>query len=186
MFPAGAWAGLVAKRADVEIPVTPLRRQVAVLHKTNLFPETMPMTIFVRDGFHFRVRDGRTLLLMPIDEESSFNARVDDAWLEKIQTRARRRIRSLANLVGSDIDRENSWAGLYEMSPDKHAIIGRAREVENFYMANGSSGHGVMHAPAIGQVLAEIICGEQTTIDVHALRPSRFAEGEEIIANDFL
>ncbi|GAC1446001.1 MAG: FAD-binding oxidoreductase [Pyrinomonadaceae bacterium] len=184
---AGAWAGLVAKKANIEIPVTPLRRQVAVLRKVNLFPEMMPMTIFVKDGFHFRVRDGRTLLLMPVDEISSFNTHVDDTWLEQIRMLARLRIPSVANLARHDIDRENSWAGLYEMSPDKHALIGQTQEIENFYMANGSSGHGVMHAPAIGQLLAELIVeGEAISIDINSLRPSRFIEGQAIIANDFL
>lgn len=176
---AGAWAGVVAGKAGIEIPVTPLRRQVAVLRETNLFPETMPLTIFVKDGFHFRARDGRTLLLMPTDEASSFNTHVDEAWLERVQTLARQRIPSLANLATGEIDRENSWAGLYEMSPDKHALIGRTTEIENFYLANGSSGHGVMHAPAIGHLLSGIIVdGAATSVDIYALRPSRFIKGE--------
>jgi sarcosine oxidase subunit beta len=62
-----------------------------------------------------------------------------------------------------------------------------APSVENFYLANGSSGHGVMHAPALGQLLAEIILdGAASSVDVRALRPTRFAEGEPNIAPDFL
>jgi sarcosine oxidase subunit beta len=65
------------------------------------------------------------------------------------------------------------------MSPDRHALLGRAEGFDDLYLANGSSGHGVMHAPALGQLLAEIILdGAAHTLDVHALRPSRFAEGE--------
>ena len=76
------------------------------------------------------------------------------------------------------IDRAACWAGLYEMSPDKHAILGAAAECPNLFLINGSSGHGVMHAPALGQLLAEIICdGRATTLDVAALEPGRFAEG---------
>jgi sarcosine oxidase subunit beta len=77
------------------------------------------------------------------------------------------------------IDREACWAGLYEMSPDKHAIVGQAGECPNLYLVNGSSGHGVMHAPALGQLLAEIILdGAASSLDISALRPSRFEEGE--------
>ena len=73
------------------------------------------------------------------------------------------------------------------MSPDRHALLGRAAGVENFYLANGSSGHGVMHAPALGQLLAEMILdGEAHALDVRALRPSRFAEGEPNTASEFL
>jgi sarcosine oxidase subunit beta len=65
------------------------------------------------------------------------------------------------------------------MSPDRHAILGAAPGCENLYFANGSSGHGVMHAPALGQLLAEIIVhGGARSLDVRALRPSRFAEGQ--------
>jgi sarcosine oxidase subunit beta len=65
------------------------------------------------------------------------------------------------------------------MSPDKHALLGPVANLENFWLINGSSGHGVMHSPALGQLLAEMILdGQARTLDVHALRPSRFAEGE--------
>ena len=71
-----------------------------------------------------------------------------------------------------------SWAGLYEVSPDKHAVLGWAPGCQNLFLVNGSSGHGVMHAPALGQLLAEIMWdGAATTLDVAPLRPSRFAEG---------
>jgi sarcosine oxidase, subunit beta len=64
-------------------------------------------------------------------------------------------------------------------SPDGHALLGRAPQVENLYLANGSSGHGVMHSPAIGQLLAEIMLdGAAQTLDTHTLRASRFTEDE--------
>jgi sarcosine oxidase subunit beta len=79
------------------------------------------------------------------------------------------------------IDRPGCWGGLYEVSPDKHAILGAAPACGNFFLINGSSGHGVMHAPALGQLLTEIICdGNASTLDVTALRPSRFDEGAPI------
>jgi glycine/D-amino acid oxidase-like deaminating enzyme len=77
------------------------------------------------------------------------------------------------------VDLGASWAGLYEMSPDRHAILGAAPGCGNFYFVNGSSGHGVMHAPALGHLLAEIILdGTAATLDTAPLRPSRFAEGD--------
>jgi sarcosine oxidase subunit beta len=68
------------------------------------------------------------------------------------------------------------------MSPDHHAILGRAPALSNLYLANGASGHGVMHAPAIGHVIAELIVDGRTSIDIDSLRPSRFAEGAGIDA----
>ena len=183
---AGAWAGRLAQQAGIEVPVFPLCRQVAVVREENLLPDEMPMTIFINDGFHFRVRDGRVLLLLPVDITPThpFEIKVEDAWIEQVAARARRSVRPLAQIT---IDRKLSWAGLYEISPDKHALIGQAPGIENFYLANGSSGHGVMHAPAIRQLLAEIILdGAATMVDACAFRPSRFLEGRPNVSTEFL
>jgi sarcosine oxidase subunit beta len=159
---AGAWA------AALGAPVTPLRRKVACTAATDLLPESTPMTIWADDGFHLRVRDGRVLLLWP--DSPPVN---DEAWFARVERFTRERVPLLRDLA---IDRTQCWSGLYEMSPDRHAILGRWRD--NVYLANGSSGHGVMHAPAIGHLLAEVILdGRATTLDIEELRPSRFEEG---------
>lgn len=173
---AGPWAGSVASMAGVQLPVTPLRRQALPTTACDLLPERMPMTIFVGDGFHLRVRDGRVLLLMPTPgiPGRPFDASVDPAWIDDVTRIARERVPVLRD---AEIDRDAAWAGLYEMSPDHHAILGRAPECPNLYLINGSSGHGVMHAPALGQLLAEIMTdGRATTLDIEALSPERFAK----------
>jgi sarcosine oxidase subunit beta len=146
----------------------------------------MPMTIYAGDGFHLRARDGRVLLLWPDDAPTAdpFETSVDEGWLAAVVSKARARVPCLR---GAEVDRGACWAGLYEMSPDRHAILGRAHGLEDLYLANGSSGHGVMHAPALGQLLAEhILDGRAHTLDVHALRPTRFAEGEPNIGPSLL
>ncbi|MBI1803744.1 MAG: FAD-binding oxidoreductase [Ignavibacteriae bacterium] len=183
---AGAWAGVVAQQAGIEIPVHPHKRQVAVTYPTNLLPEEMPMTIFTDDGFHLRVRDGRILLLLPVDFHTAdpFDTTFDESWLDRVVVRAHACIPCLREVT---IDRANCWAGLYEMSPDKHQIVGLAPGLKNFFLVNGSSGHGVMHAPALGQLLSEIILdGRATTLDVRAIRPTRFAEGKPNAMSEFL
>ena len=175
---AGAWASGVARLAGVDLPVAPLRRQVACTIETAAIPAEMPLTIWVDDGLHLRVRDGRVLLVWPTpgDPADAFSTEVDPRWLEDVRRMAIARVPALRDVA---IEPGRSWAGLYEMSPDKHAILGPAPGCENLYLANGSSGHGVMHAPALGQLLAEIIVhGRALSLDVHALRPSRFAEGD--------
>jgi sarcosine oxidase subunit beta len=172
----GAWAGAFATACGLDLPVTPLRRQVAVTVPTDVLPASMPMTIFAGDGFHLRVRDGRVLLLWPTPGVAGapFEATVDPHWIDAVTAKAHGRVPVLAGVA---VDREASWAGLYEMSPDKHAILGAAPGCENLFLINGSSGHGVMHAPALGQLLAEIILdGKATTLDTSPLDPSRFAE----------
>lgn len=181
---AGAWAGEVARLAGVDLPVTPLRRQVAATVPCALLPAEMPMTLWAGDGFHLRVRDGRVLLLQPVAEPAGFETALDPAWLARIDELKRARVPALAAVP---IDRAASWAGLYEMSPDHHAIVGEAPERAGFFLANGSSGHGVMHAPAIGQIVAEqILDGRARCLDASALRPARFAEGRPNAAHGLL
>jgi sarcosine oxidase, subunit beta len=174
---AGPWAAEVAALADVTVPVAPLRRQVAVTMPTDALPREMPMTIFLDDSFHLRARDGRVLLLRPTpgNPRDPFDTSVEDGWIEEIARMAARRVPALARVP---IDRPRCWAGLYEMTPDGHAILGFADAVPNLLLACGNSGHGVMHAPALGQLAAELIVhGAPRSLDVAALRPSRFDEG---------
>lgn len=183
---AGAWAAQVAAMAGVALPVTPLRRQIVPTAPTNVLPAGMPMTIWAGDGFHLRVRDGRVLLLWPSPGKPGepFSTEVEPAWMDAVTAMAHARIPVLRDVP---VDRAASWAGLYEMSPDKHAILGPAPGCPNFYLINGSSGHGVMHAPALGQLLAEIICdGQATTLDVRCLAPDRFERGEPIPVAELL
>jgi sarcosine oxidase, subunit beta len=182
----GAWAAGVMSGTGFDLPVTPLRRQVAATVPTDILPPTMPMTIFVSDGFHLRVRDGRVLLLWPTPGAPSrpFDDSVEPAWVEAVVEKARARVPVLRNVA---VDRAACWAGLYEISPDKHAILGPTPGVPNVFLINGSSGHGVMHAPALGQLLAEIIVdGRASTLDVGRLRPGRFAEGDLNPVSEFL
>lgn len=173
---AGAWAGMIPCGTRGGPPVTPLKRQVAVSEPTEILPAAMPMTIFAESGFHLRVRDGRVLLIGPTPEakDNSLETGADDEWVASVQAEAVRRVPLLRDLR---IDRNACYAGYYEMSPDKHAIIGPAPSCDNLFFANGSSGHGVMHSPAIGQLLAEFICdGVASSLDVSELRPTRFSE----------
>jgi sarcosine oxidase subunit beta len=174
---AGAWAAELAALAGVTLPVTPLRRQVAATEPCDLLPPGMPMTIFAGDGFHLRVRDGRVLLLWPTPgaEGRPWETAVEPAWIDAVVRKAHRRVPVLR---GAAIAPSACWGGLYEVSPDKHAILGPAPECPNLFLANGSSGHGVMHAPALGQLLAEIMSdGAAGSLDVAALSPARFIEG---------
>lgn len=173
----GAWAGEVMGDIGFALPVTPLRRQVAATVPTDVLPAAMPMSIFVGDGFHLRVRDGRVLLLWPSPGVAGtpFDDSVEPEWVAAVVAKAHARVPVLRGVA---VDPTACWAGLYEMSPDKHAILGAAPGCPNLFLANGSSGHGLMHAPAIGQLLAEIMTeGAASTLDVTPLSPHRFAAG---------
>lgn len=180
---AGPWAARVAEMAGVDLPVTPLRRQAAITETTSAIPRDMPMTIFVDNGFHVRARDGRALLCWPTDDLTGDSTAVDDSWINTVEKMMRVRVPALARV---QFQRDLCYAGLYEMSPDKHAIVGFAPGCDNFFLVNGSSGHGVMHSPALGAITAAALTGSVPPIDPFELRPSRFAEGAAVHSPELL
>ena len=175
----GAWAGEVAKLAGVELPVEPLRRMLVPSEPFDEFPHTAPMIIDMSNGFHFRPESRGFLLAWNDPEETTgFKTDFDDAFVEKILTRAADRVPCFANLP---VNPKRAWAGLYEMTPDHHPILGEAPGVPGFFLANGFSGHGVMHAPATGEILSDLILnGKTELIDASLLNLARFAEGRMI------
>lgn len=173
---AGAWAAKVAEMAGAELPVEPLRRQLVPTEPFDQLPKRFPMVIDMSTGFHFR-REGKGILLAWNDpqETPGFKTDFDATFVEKILTHAASRVPVLAE---AEVNPRRAWAGLYEMTPDHHAIIGPAANVEGLYFVNGFSGHGVMHSPASGRIAAELILkGHSDLIDANQLGVNRFREG---------
>ena len=176
---AGAWAADVARLAGVELPVEPLRRMLVPSEPFDEFPHTAPMIVDMSNGFHFRP-EARGFLLAWNDPEETpgFKTDFDVGFVEKILTRAADRVPCFADLP---VNPKRAWAGLYEMTPDHHPILGEAPGVPGFFLANGFSGHGVMHAPATGKILSDLILtGKTDLIDASLLSLKRFAEGRLI------
>lgn len=173
---AGPWAASVAKLAGVDLPVEPLRRQLVPTEPFDQLPQRFPMVVDMSTGFHFR-REGKGILLAWNDPEETpgFKTDFDPTFVEKILTHAADRVPCM---VDAAVNPRRAWAGLYEMTPDHHAIIGPAPEVEGLYFVNGFSGHGVMHSPASGRITADLILrGHSDLIDTSLLQLERFAAG---------
>jgi sarcosine oxidase subunit beta len=174
---AGPWAAEVAKMADAELPVEPLRRQLVPTEPFDQLPKRFPMVIDMSTGFHFR-REGKGILLAWNDpqETPGFKTEFDPTFVEKILTHAASRVPVLAE---AEVNPRRAWAGLYEMTPDHHAIIGPSPNVKGLYFVNGFSGHGVMHSPASGRIAADLILqGHSDLIDATQLSVERFKEGK--------
>lgn len=174
---AGAWAAEVARFAGSELPVEPLRRQLVPTEPFDGLPQRFPMVIDMSTGFHFR-REGKGILLAWNDPEETpgFKTDFDPGFVEKILTRAADRVPLLAE---AEVNPRRAWAGLYEMTPDHHAVIGPAPDVAGLYFVNGFSGHGVMHSPASGRITADLILqGHSGLVDATQLNVARFASGQ--------
>lgn len=184
---AGAWASDLAKTAGIDLPVEPLRRHIVWAKTGESLSPTLPMVIDMSNGVHFRpARDSRDELLFAYadkDETPTFSTEFDDAFIDKVYEKARHRAPFLAE---TQVIREKCRAGLYENSPDHHAILGGC-EVGGLFFANGFSGHGVMHSPATGRALAEIILdGHASFLDVSCLTLERFSKGELLHETAFI
>src|SRR5437016_5591627 len=176
---AGPWAVEVARMVGIDLPVKPLRRMLVPTEPFDGFPHSAPMIIDMSNGFHFRP-EGLGFLLAWNDPEETpgYQTEFDPAFIEKILSRAANRVPVFENLA---VNPKRAWAGLYEMTPDHHPILGGVPELPGFFLANGFSGHGVMHAPATGKILSDLILtGKCELVDTSCLSLSRFAEGRMV------
>jgi sarcosine oxidase subunit beta len=184
---SGAWAHDLAQTAGVDLPVEPQKRQIVWAKSAKNFQENLPMVIDLGSGFHFRpAKDSLNEILFAYpdrDEKPSFDTNFHASFIEKVYERAKYRA---PFLYETEVVREKCRAGLYENTPDHHAILGGCK-IEGLYLANGFSGHGVMHSPATGRALAEIILdGKASFLGVSCLSLERFAKGELLHETAFI
>jgi sarcosine oxidase subunit beta len=176
---SGAYSAEIGARFGVELPVRPLCRQLIETGPVPDLPEELPMVLEAETGFHFRRRGDRLVLAMTDPTPRwGFAEEVDRSLFPDRLERLRHRFPAAA---GVSVDR--AWAGLYDMTPDAHPIVGRV--ANGVYAACGFSGHGFMQSPAVGRALAEEIVAGGSSIDLSPYRLERFAAGavfpEEVV-----
>lgn len=215
---AGAWAGEIAAMAGIELPISPRRRQIAVVDPTPPVPESAPLTIDLETGSYFRPeRDGLALVgghfagesddpdagseaERPANSEADrrrANSKVDRRWgLEtdpavdpdrfdeemdlEWAVDAVEHAADYAEYFGPETRIRRGWAGLYAVTPDHHPII--EETCPGLVTVAGFSGHGFQHAPAAGQVVAEILFeGKSALVDISMLDRDRFERGESLV-----
>jgi sarcosine oxidase subunit beta len=173
---AGPWAAPVAALAGLSVPVRPARRQAALTAPTTGLPASAPLTIDLGSGAYARPAPDGRLVIGGGDRDVTSDLPddvVDQIGLARTRHLVGARFPGLA-----EVAIERAWVGLREMSPDDHAILG-STSVEGFLCACGFSGHGLMHAPAAGHLLAELIVdGAVHSLDITPLSPARFARGD--------
>ena len=155
---AGVWSSEVGRELGVRLAVEPVERVVWEVGRFDWLEERpVPMTLEAGSGFHFREREGSLLLMGPGDQHDWTHYR---AWLERRVPRA------------AVEQPARSLTGFYEVSFDHHPLVG-VTERTGVWASCGFSGHGVMHAPAIGDALAAMIVGDSPPVDISALSPLR-------------
>ncbi|MGH7741471.1 MAG: NAD(P)/FAD-dependent oxidoreductase, partial [Candidatus Eiseniibacteriota bacterium] len=171
---AGPHAAELAKWAGVDLPVQPIRRHCFTTEPLPFVHERLPMIVDMKSGVYMHRESGGLLLgLANPEEPPGFDTSVNWDLLERVVEPAMYRVPALESAQVS-----NAWAGLYETTPDHNAVLGPPAGVAGFMLANGFSGHGLMHAPAIGRLISEWIVDGQPSLDLRPLRLERFAEHE--------
>ena len=172
----GAWSGVVGELAGVDIPVRPHRRHkfMTAPFPADRIPAATPFVIDPHRNFSLR-REGPGLLLGHgrRGEPDSFSTEIDRSLEPHVVERAIHRAPVLA-----DAELMRAWAGLYEMTPDQTGIVSAVPGVAGLHVIAGFSGHGFMHGPIAGQLMAEMLVhGHAVTMDASALDLARFASG---------
>ncbi|MFD4554715.1 NAD(P)/FAD-dependent oxidoreductase [Streptomyces sp. NPDC058469] len=168
---AGAWSKAIGAMAGVDLPVQPLRRQIAVTEPVTGLPPNLPMTIDFTTSLYFHTEGPGLLVGMSDpDERPGFATDTHDRWIPRLAEAMRRRAPDLL-----DLRRTGGWAGLYENTPDHNALIGEATSVSRFLYATGFSGHGFLQGPAVGEVVRDLYLGHVPFVDVSPLSAGRFA-----------
>jgi sarcosine oxidase subunit beta len=168
---AGPHSGELGRRLGVELPIRPLCRQLLATTPISGLPGDLPMTVESETGFHFRRRGERLVLAMTDPTPRwGFDEVVDETLFDDRLSRLRHRFPAAAHA-----EIEDAWAGLYDMTPDAHPILGRVGD--GIYAACGFSGHGFMQSPAVGRAVAEAVLGLSPSFDLSPYRLERFEAG---------
>ncbi|MEN9934952.1 MAG: hypothetical protein RLZZ387_1531 [Chloroflexota bacterium] len=173
---AGSWAGAVGALAGLDVPVKPYRRCVYVTEPFETIPGPIPLTIDVASGFYMRKEHANVIFGMSNHNEvPGYNLAVDWEWLDTVLEAGLARFPVLER---AGLAEKLCWAGAYEITPDHMPILGRHPDLAGYVDASGFSGHGIMHSPATGMLMAEeILDGRAHTINIDELRITRFREG---------
>jgi glycine/D-amino acid oxidase-like deaminating enzyme len=164
-------AGASSGEFGVDLPIRPLARQLLETEPLEGLPDDLPMVIEAESGFHFRRRDDCLRIAMADAEPRwGFEQTVDETVFDD---RIERLARRYPQAEGTSIAR--AWAGLYDMTPDAHPIIGPV--ADGLYAACGFSGHGFMQSPAVGRAVAEELLHGESSLDLSPYRLERFSSG---------
>lgn len=177
---AGPFAAKIGKMVNVEIPVIPKRHQTIVTPPLKWVGKNDPLVVdnINGQGFYFRPEAGNEeigyqLLLgghendkIQTADPEKYNEKIDQDFILYLAERALNRFSKGEEIR---IMPQSGSAGLYESTPDALPILGKTREVEGLILANGFSGHGFMHSPIVGKIIAEVALFGQSSFDISGL-----------------
>jgi sarcosine oxidase, subunit beta len=180
---AGPWTQPLLQHAGYEVPIECEYHLVAILRNA---PDMQPggcacidsvTATYFRSDAHDKFLVGDFYGTRPVDPDDFPQGASDDS-LEEIIDRASRRVPKLQH---AEVMR--GVTGVYDVTPDSRPLLGEIPGIRGLYICAGFSGMGFKISPAIGLIMSELVLdGRATSVDIHAFRPSRFAENSPIKA----
>jgi D-arginine dehydrogenase len=173
---AGAWVDLIARRAGVDpLGVVPMRRTAAIAPAPD-HVTAWPLVMDVAGRYYCEPEPGG-LLISPADETPLDPC---DAQPDELDVAlALERVREATGLPLRSVRR--AWAGLRTFAPDRVPVLGEDPTAPGFWWLAGQGGAGIKTAPAMAQLLARLIGGNDLPDTAHAvglsaaaLSPARF------------
>jgi sarcosine oxidase subunit beta len=173
----GPQARDVARMLGHDVPVGPHRRQAFAAEAGPWVTETLPLTVDLTTGAYIHPEGQGRLVVGGNDRHvpEGTDTTVDWSLAEPL-------IDALLDRfpVMDEVRLLRGWAGLREMTPDDHAVVGPLEPDQRVWVVSGFSGHGFMHSPAIGEAVAQLMTTGASDIDISALSPDRFVSGKAI------
>lgn len=169
---AGAWSAEIGELAGVPLPVEAVRRMIGLTRQQPNPHPTVPFTLDLSTTMYFHNYGNGMLLGISHLEKSGFCREYSYEWLREFNAAASVFAPTLENP-----DLTEGWAGYYENTPDKNALLGESSALPGFFYATGFSGHGFLQAPAVGELMADLYLGRESFMDPAPFDAERFATG---------
>jgi sarcosine oxidase subunit beta len=156
---AGAHATSICKMVGLDIPVNPDSHEAGITAPIKSFLE--PLVVDIRPGFEGKTanfyfgQNHENQIIFCYTPSKIFSGENRDSTSEFMPIMARRMVDLIPRLKNLTIRR--LWRGLYPMTPDGVAVVGKASNIEGFYLGVGMCGQGFMMGPGVGLNLANLI-----------------------------
>ncbi len=178
---SGAWVNKVAAFSGHQFPAEAIREQDTVFYAVGRDGERVEFVVYDGPTRLYYRPEGRDLLLIGRDniepeyvDPDDFNKKGDMDFVLDVLERMQKRWPYFEN---AKLFR--GWGCLYCITPDWMPILDRYPEVPGYYICTGMSGHGFKLAPAVGEMMAELIMtGSCEEPDISDYRLARFDEGD--------
>ena len=181
---AGPWGARVARMADLDVPVSPCRIQVAAFRRPAGRREGHPVVVDFVHASYFRPETGDLTLVGLVDpaeadavvDPDDYPEHADGDFVADVGGRWVHRCPPM-----EDSESVTGYSGLYGVTPDWHPVVDEVPAGSGHFLCTGFSGHGFKLGPAVGLMTADLVLGQvDPTFDPGLFRLARFAENDTI------